>query len=127
MSDVGTADFKQVTIVMPLYLIPTAVGVLAMWLVDRKSHSVGVLFGYYVCTGMTGTAAVFLAVCVGNIVGPHAFLAEEAPTYPTGCKVILGCCAGQVVLAMMLRWLLSWRNQQRDAKAKEGKAQGYGL
>ncbi|KAI9324554.1 putative MFS transporter [Zopfochytrium polystomum] len=140
--------FKNVnTVVMPLYLIPTVVGVLAMWLVDRKSHSVGVLFGYYVCTGyvtslvlalqmpaanlggytkrMTETAAVFLAVCVGNIVGPHAFLAEEAPTYPTGCKVILGCCAGQVVLAMMLRWLLSWRNQQRDAKAKEGKAQGY--
>ncbi|KAI9325261.1 major facilitator superfamily domain-containing protein [Zopfochytrium polystomum] len=140
--------FKNVnTIVMPLYLIPTAVGVLAMWLVDRKSHSVGVLFGYYVCTGyvtslvlalqmpaanlggytkrMTGTAAVFLAVCVGNIVGPHAFLAEEAPTYPTGCKVILGCCVGQVVLAMLLRWLLSWRNQQRDAKEKEGKSQGY--
>ncbi|KAI9332463.1 major facilitator superfamily domain-containing protein, partial [Zopfochytrium polystomum] len=130
--------FKNVnTLVMPLYLVPTVVGVLMMWLMDRKTQAVGVLFGYYLCGSfvtslvlcmqmpamnlggytkrMTGTAAVFLAICVGNIVGPHAFLDEEAPTYATGCKVILGCCAGQLVVAMMLRWLLISRNKQRDA------------
>ncbi|KAI9332465.1 hypothetical protein DFJ73DRAFT_781241 [Zopfochytrium polystomum] len=58
---------------MPLYLIPTM--------------PAANLAGY--TKRMKGTAAVFLAVCIGNIVGPHAFLAEEASTYPTGCKVIL--------------------------------------
>ncbi|KAI9318319.1 major facilitator superfamily domain-containing protein [Zopfochytrium polystomum] len=134
--------FKNVnTLVMPLYLVPTVVGVLMMWLMDRKAQAVGVLFGYYLCGSfvaslvlcmqmpamniggytkrMTGTAAVFLAICVGNIVGLHAFLDEEAPTYATGCKVILGCCAGQLVVAMMLRWLLISRNKQRDAMAED--------
>ncbi|KAI9332583.1 MFS transporter [Zopfochytrium polystomum] len=134
--------FKNVnTLVMPLYLVPTVVSVLMMWLMDRKTQAVGVLFGYYLCGSfvtslvlcmqmramnlggytkrMTGTAAVFLAICVGNIVGPHAFLDEEAPTYATGCKVILGCCAGQLVVAMMLRWLLISRNKQRDAMAED--------
>ncbi|KAI9332585.1 hypothetical protein DFJ73DRAFT_799495 [Zopfochytrium polystomum] len=99
--------FKNVnTIIMPLYLIPTVIDTLKMWLVDRKSHC-----GDAGCQPRRlheadeGTAAVFLAACVGNIVSPHAFLAEEASTYPTGCKVILWCCAGQVVLAMLLRWL----------------------
>ncbi|KAI9309890.1 major facilitator superfamily transporter [Zopfochytrium polystomum] len=103
--------FKNVnTLVMPLYLVPTVVGVL-------DTQAVGVLFGYYLCGSfvtslvlcmqmpamnlggytkrMTGTRGCrsFLAICVGNI-------------------VILGCCAGQLVVAMMLRWLLISRNKQ---------------
>ena len=66
---------------------------------------------------VTATAFVFLAYCAGNIIGPQAFLASEAPIYQTGCKVIIGCSAGQVVLAFMLRFLLIRRNKQRDAAA----------
>ncbi|KAK1959946.1 hypothetical protein LY78DRAFT_662861, partial [Colletotrichum sublineola] len=67
---------------------------------------------------VTSTAFVFLAYCVGNIIGPQAFLASEAPIYGTGCKVIMGCTAGQVVLAVALRVLRKRRNKKRDAEAE---------
>jgi len=58
---------------------------------------------------------VFLAYCIGNIIGPHAFIAKEAPQYGTGAKVILACGAGQIVIAGLFRWLLVRRNRIRDA------------
>ncbi|KAE9962857.1 hypothetical protein BLS_009949 [Venturia inaequalis] len=38
---------------------------------------------------VTATALVFLAYCVGNIIGPHAFLDSEAPVYQTGCQSLV--------------------------------------
>ncbi|KAK5061191.1 hypothetical protein LTR84_007733 [Exophiala bonariae] len=131
------------TIIMALYLCPTIIGATIMWQMPR-SNKVGCLLGYYI-TGsfvaslvlalqlpatnvggytkrVTATAFVFLAYCVGNIIGPHAFLAKEAPIYQTGCKLILACAAGQIALALGLRALLIWRNRQRDNLAVE--AQG---
>lgn len=127
------------TIVMFAYLIPTIIGICIMWKVSHKTHKVGVLFGYYivgsyVCSLVlalqmpatnlggytkrtTSVGLVFLAYCVGNIIGPHAFLAKEAPIYQTGCKVILACSSAQAVLAISLRLLLIYRNKQRDAAA----------
>jgi len=64
---------------------------------------------------VTATAFVFLGYCIGNIAGPHAFLGSEAPVYQTGCKLIIGCCAGQAMTAFCLRLLLVRRNKQRDA------------
>lgn len=126
------------TIVMPIYLIPTIIGTCLMWKLSHKTNKVGVLFGYYivgayVCSlvlslqmpatnlgGYTkrssGVALVFLAYCVGNIIGPHSFLAREAPLYQTGCRVILACASAQVVLAICLRLLLIRRNKRRDAQ-----------
>lgn len=66
---------------------------------------------------ITATAFVFLAYCIGNIAGPHAFLGSEAPIYQTGCKTIIGCVAGQVVIAIALRLLLIRRNRIRDEAA----------
>jgi hypothetical protein len=62
----------------------------------------------------TATAFVFLAYCIGNIIGPHGFIGSEAPIYQTGCKLIIGCVAGQVVLAIALRFVLIRRNRLRD-------------
>lgn len=64
---------------------------------------------------VTATALVFLAYCIGNIIGPHAFLASEAPVYETGCQVGIACAAVQIVLAFALRLLLIRRNKKRDA------------
>ncbi|BCS16903.1 hypothetical protein ALUC_81110A [Aspergillus luchuensis] len=72
------------TLIMILYLIPTVIGigsfvtslVLALQL---PSSNMG---GY--TKRVTATAFVFLAYCIGNIIGPHAFLASEAPVYQTG-------------------------------------------
>jgi len=65
---------------------------------------------------VTATALVFIAYTVGNIIGPHAFLASEAPVYETGCKVGIACAAVQIVLAFVLRVLLISRNKRRDAR-----------
>jgi hypothetical protein len=73
---------------------------------------------------VTCTAFVFLAYCIGNIIGPHTFLAEEAPIYQTGCAIIQACAAGQIVLAASLRVLLIWRNKKRD---REAAAQGLNV
>ncbi|KAL4878219.1 major facilitator superfamily domain-containing protein [Aspergillus karnatakaensis] len=130
------------TIVMFVYLMPTIVGCCMLWKLSHETQKIAVLFGYYivgayVCSlvlalqmpatnlggytkRVTSVALVFLAYCAGNIIGPHAFLAEEAPTYPTGCRVILACSSAQAVLAVALRLLLTYRNKKRDAAAAKG-------
>lgn len=127
------------TIVMAVYLIPTIVGLGLLWKLDRENHKTGLLIGFYICGGFvaslvlalqmpatnlggytkrtTASGLVFLAYCVGNIIGPHAFLAREAPVYQTGVMVQLICSVAQVVLALMLRALLVWRNKKRDEAA----------
>jgi hypothetical protein len=132
--------FRNVrTLVMMVYLLPTVVGIALIWKLDRKAALVGVLFGYYIVGSYvtslvlalqmpstnlggytkrtTGVAIVFMAYCVGNIIGPHAFLSQESPTYPTGCIVILCCSATQVLISIALRVLLIRRNKSRDAAA----------
>lgn len=66
----------------------------------------------------TATAFVFLAYCIGNIIGPHGFLGSEAPIYQTGCKLIIGCVCAQAVIATVLRLLLIRRNKVRDAASE---------
>ncbi|KAI0015885.1 major facilitator superfamily transporter [Xylariomycetidae sp. FL0641] len=127
------------TFIMALYVVPTIIGTSLVWKLDREDHKSGLLVSYYIIGSfvaslvvalqmpaanlggytkrVTGTALVFLAYCVGNVIGPHAFLEEESPTYPTGCKVIIGCAAGQIATAMCLRLLLIRRNKRRDAAA----------
>lgn len=73
---------------------------------------------------VTATALVFLAYCVGNIIGPHAFLASEAPVYQSGCKTGIACASAQIVLAFVLRGVLVRRNRVRDADAA---ARGEGV
>lgn len=65
----------------------------------------------------TGIAIVFMTYCVGNIIGPHAFIAAEPPRYPTGCKGILARSVTQVAIALGLRFLLVERDEKRDAAA----------
>ncbi|KAJ5034979.1 uncharacterized protein L3040_008246 [Drepanopeziza brunnea f. sp. 'multigermtubi'] len=137
--------FKNIrTIVMMMYLLPTIIGVTLMWKMGRNSQreKIGVLFGYYIvgsyvaslvlalqmpATNLggytkrtTGVAIVFMTYCLGNIIGPHAFIARESPRYPTGCKVILACSVSQFALAFGLRLLLVARNKTRDAAAPAG-------
>lgn len=124
------------TFIMAAYLVPTVVGICLIWKLDRHQGMMGVLFGYYICGSFvaslvlslqmpatnlggytkrtTATAIVFAAYCAGNVVGPHAFLDAEKPTYSTGCKLILACSAAQMTIALGLRLLLTRRNKRRD-------------
>lgn len=129
------------TVIMAVYNIPTILGLCLIWQLDRETQKVGLLFGYYMVTAyvtslvlalqmpssnlggytkrVTGTAVVFAAYCAGNVIGPHAFIAEEAPVYKTGVIVLLACGVAQIVLAAMLRYLLILRNRKRDQVAAE--------
>lgn len=130
------SKFKNVrTIVMCVWLIPTLIAVNLFWQLPRSNKG-GLLAGYYMCASFVGalivalqmpasnvggytkrttaTAFVFLAYCIGNIIGPHGWVGSEAPIYQTGCKLIIGCVAGQVVIAIILRFLLIRRNRLRD-------------
>ncbi|KAK6718832.1 hypothetical protein SNK05_001979 [Fusarium graminearum] len=130
------SKFKNVrTIVMCVWLIPTLIAVNLFWQLPRSNKG-GLLAGYYMCASFVGalivalqmpasnvggytkrttaTAFVFLAYCIGNIIGPHGWVGSEAPIYQTGCKLIIGCVAGQVLIAIILRFVLIRRNRLRD-------------
>lgn len=126
------------TYIMAIYVLPTILATALLWqLPHTAEHSKGLLVCNYISGSfvaslvialqlpannvagytkrVTSTALVFLAYCAGNIIGPHAFLAHEAPVYQTGCIVTMCCAAGQVVLSYLIRVLLMRRNRKRDA------------
>ncbi|THC94685.1 hypothetical protein EYZ11_005830 [Aspergillus tanneri] len=72
-------------------------------------------------TKRTATLGVyFVSFVVGNIVGPHMFLSEEVPRYPTAIKGLLGTyCA--VILFQSVYALWCWiENKRRDRSVPPG-------
>lgn len=136
------------TVVMFVYLIPTIIGVCMIWKLSHETQKIAVLIGYYisgayVCSlvlalqmpatnlggytkRITSVGLVFVAYCAGNVIGPHAFLAREAPLYQTGCKLIMACASAQAALAVCLRVMLVWRNKKRDDAAAAVNLTGEG-
>ncbi|KAG4415960.1 hypothetical protein IFR04_010910 [Cadophora malorum] len=74
-------------------------------------------------TGFTKKATVmsmvFVAYCVGRIVGPHFFLDSESPKYQTGMRTILSVFSIAAAIAIVLRIYLVRENARRD-RAMEG-------
>ncbi|KAJ6485862.1 MFS general substrate transporter [Mycena sanguinolenta] len=69
------------------------------------------------------SAAVFLGVAAGNIVGPFLFKDSEAPTYITG---VVGCMVSrilEIVVILALRIVFSRANAKRDRAAAEGRVE----
>ncbi|KAJ6624935.1 MFS general substrate transporter [Mycena sp. CBHHK59/15] len=69
------------------------------------------------------SAAVFLGVAVGNIVGPFLFKDSEAPVYLTG---IVGCMVSRILeifVILALRLVFSTANKRRDRAVAEGRVQ----
>lgn len=126
------------TLVMGIWVLPTLIGAICLLKLERTNKN-GLLMAYYISSSFVGslvialqmpagnlggytkrvtaTALVFLAYCAGNIIGPHAFLSNEAPVYQTGCKTIIGCVAGQIAILVTLRLVLISRNKKRDSAA----------
>ncbi|UKZ51038.1 hypothetical protein TrVGV298_004793 [Trichoderma virens] len=62
----------------------------------------------------TANAMLFIAYCVGNILGPQFYKTKEAPSYPTGIRSSLtGFVLGAFFLAA-LRVYLPWINSRRE-------------
>ncbi|KAL5041768.1 hypothetical protein BDW71DRAFT_217417 [Aspergillus fruticulosus] len=62
------------------------------------------------------SALLFVAYCVGNIIGPQLFLTAEEPAYPTGMKAAnSGLALGAFFLICLLCYYI-FENRRRDAK-----------
>lgn len=64
----------------------------------------------------------WVAYCVGNFIGPQAFLAKEAPRYETGIHTMLGCycaCIALIAIYGVNNW---FNNKKRD---KDQAAESY--
>lgn len=59
---------------------------------------------------------VFIAYCVGNIIGPQLFFEDEAPSYPSGFLSMIICFGAALILSIVLRLTYIWENRRRDAK-----------
>ncbi|KAI0069712.1 MFS general substrate transporter [Panus rudis PR-1116 ss-1] len=69
------------------------------------------------------TAVMFIAQCVGNIVGPLLFTTEEAPYYHRGLTADLICWIVLAVLVLFTAAYLAFLNKRHAAKRKRaGKA-----
>ncbi|KAJ5511615.1 Major facilitator superfamily domain general substrate transporter [Penicillium expansum] len=64
----------------------------------------------------TANAMCFIAYCVGNIIGPQLFFANEAPSYPSGFAAMLVCLGVCFALIIGMRVYLIWKNTQRSEK-----------
>ncbi|KAL5337525.1 MFS general substrate transporter [Aspergillus crustosus] len=64
----------------------------------------------------TTSGLLFVAYCVGNIVGPQLFFSSEEPYYSTGMTAsVAGLALGVLFLICLLVYYI-WENRRRDAK-----------
>ncbi|WWC88254.1 uncharacterized protein L201_003161 [Kwoniella dendrophila CBS 6074] len=58
-------------------------------------------------------ATMFVAQCVGNIVGPQVYLKREQPYYHTGLYVDIGCWSTLFLLIVFMRFYLNRLNKKQ--------------
>ncbi|OQD90016.1 hypothetical protein PENANT_c002G09519 [Penicillium antarcticum] len=57
---------------------------------------------------------IFIAYCVGNIVGPQFFLSSEEPAYPTGIKASMSGLVLSIFFLLCLYCYYVYENRRRD-------------
>lgn len=100
---------------------------LAGYYLTGSSNAVFVLALSLVSGNVGGTtkkllmsAAIFLGMATGNIVGPYSFLDSEAPVYKTGIIVCMASRSAEVIVVLLLRACFVIANKSRDEKFKSG-------
>ncbi len=72
---------------------------------------------------ITRNAIMFVAYCVGNIVGPQFFKTSEAPNYPTGFRAVLSAiCLASVCLVIFAVGVAFEIRKRRVATTNEADA-----
>lgn len=125
-------------------LFPLTCAVL-MWQLprDNKMSLLGAYYGFYsywvpyvLCTSLplantsghtkkvTVNAMFFVGYCVGNILGPQVFRANDAPTYSRGYSGLVACLIVSIV-SISTYGILCWHdNKKRDRlQASQGVVQ----
>lgn len=60
-------------------------------------------------------AAFFVSYCIGNIIGPFAFKASEAPVYKSGIIAILVSNSCLIILLVPFALYARWQNKCKTA------------
>lgn len=61
-------------------------------------------------------ASFFVSYCVGNIIGPFAFISSEAPTYPSGIVAILVSYCVEIAILALFAVYLAWQNKVKERR-----------
>jgi MFS family permease len=65
---------------------------------------------------LTMNAIFFLAYCIGNIIGPQVFRADDAPSYSRGYEGLLACLVVAIASIIAYGVLCRCENHRRDQK-----------
>ncbi|CDM34276.1 hypothetical protein DTO006G1_4108 [Penicillium roqueforti] len=130
--------FKQNTIVMLCFIIPSFIGTIVLMTVENTTlpTKVGLLISYYITLSFwsaqtltlsmvsrniagqtkksTVVAATFVSWAAGNAIGPQVFLDRDAPRYHIAWSVHLACYACMVSAVIYLRFHLKRENAKKD-------------
>ena len=76
----------------------------------------------------TVSAIFFVGYCVGNIVGPQTFRAEDAPRYVSAEITIIVLFAACMLDMLLLFSYLVWQNRQKERRRqREGYVKQEGI
>lgn len=121
---------------LPFNKSTTWIRLVGFWLINTQS--IGFTLGLVMVGSNTGgyskktttSTMIFVAYCVGNILGPQFIYESEAPRYQSGSYAILGSYSGKLIAHAALG-LYMWReNKRRDrvyGPADEKKAAEAGM
>ncbi|EME46888.1 hypothetical protein DOTSEDRAFT_169727 [Dothistroma septosporum NZE10] len=69
---------------------------------------------------VTMNAILLMSFCLGNIIGPLTFRAEDAPQYVPAKITIIVTCAAAIGLTVLLQMYYVGVNKKRDAEGRDG-------
>lgn len=135
-TSVCTAFFRNCRLILMLSVIGISLtGSLVLYCLDHQ-YRVGRLIGIYLTAMLavnvplvlslisanvagftkktTVSAMLFIAYCIGNIIGPQFFLSHEAPTYNTGLRAIVSGFSFSGFFIILLFFYYRYENARRD-------------
>ncbi|THC96903.1 hypothetical protein EYZ11_003620 [Aspergillus tanneri] len=68
---------------------------------------------------MTVSVMVFVGYCIGQIITPQFFIAQESPTYPTGFRAYFVTASMMIAIEAGLMLYLLNENKRREKRALE--------
>lgn len=67
---------------------------------------------------VTVNAIFLIGYCVGNLIGPQTFKANEAPNYSSAKAAMVGCSAATILVQIIIWIYYVYENKKRDKKTE---------
>ncbi|KAM0787871.1 hypothetical protein ACM66B_003923 [Microbotryomycetes sp. NB124-2] len=128
------------TLVCILFMLPSIAGGLGFLLAPNDAY-LGRLFCFWLCGSyqttfvlslslitsnvagttkrMLVTAAIWVGVCVGNLVGPYLYLERQAPKYQLGIGSLLVANGLEIIVIILLRLHFIRSNKRKEEQARQ--------